>query len=64
MGYSFEKWSLYKADIKLKDNERRTLRFFSRRTPKRGIPCDLPKEFTVCVNKRTGLPYLKRREDF
>jgi len=63
MGYSFEKWSLYKADIKLKDNERSTLHFFSRWTPKRGAPCDLPKSFIVVVNERTGLPYLKRRED-
>jgi hypothetical protein len=63
MGYSFEEWILYKADIKLKDNERRTLHFFSKRTPRRGILCDLPKGFTVNVNERTGLPYLKRRED-
>lgn len=62
MGYSFEKWSLYKAEIKSKDNERKTLHFFSRWTPKRGVPCDLPKGFTVDVNKRTGLPYLKRRD--
>ena len=63
MGCSFEKWSLYKADIKLKDNERRTLHFFSRWRPKRGTPCDLPKEFTVGVNERTGIPCLKKRED-
>ena len=63
MGYSFEKWNLYKAEIELKDNKRRTLHFFSTRTPKRGIPCDLPKGFTISANERTGLPYLKRRED-
>ncbi len=63
MGYSFKKWGLYKADIKSKDKEKRTLHFFSRWAPKRGIPCDLPKGFTVCVNERTGLPYLIRRED-
>ena len=64
MGYSFEKWKLYKAFVKFKDNEKRTLYFFSRRIPKRGISCDIPKDFTVRVNKRTGLPYLTRREDF
>jgi len=63
MVYSFEKWNLYKAQIKLKDNETRTLHFFSRWTPKRGIPCDLPKEFAVEVNERTNLPYLRRREN-
>lgn len=62
MGYSFEKWSLYKAEIKSKDNERKTLHFFSRWTPKRGTLCDLPKDFTVDVNKRTGFPFIKRRE--
>ena len=63
MGYSFEKWRLYKADIKLKGSERKTLYFFSRWTPKRGIFCDLPEDCSVCVNERTDLPYIKRRED-
>ena len=63
MGYSFEEWSLYRADIKLKDNERRTLHFFSRWRPQRGASCDLPEDFTISVNERTGLPYLKRRKD-
>ena len=63
MAYSFEKWNLYKSDIKLKDNKRRTLHFFSRWNPKKGVSCNLPKGFIVVVNKRTGLPYLKRRED-
>ena len=62
MGFSFEKWSLYKADIKLRDNERRTLLFFSRWTPKRGTPCNLPEDLTVDINERTGLPYLKKLE--
>ena len=64
MGYSFEKWSLYKAVVKFKDNKIRTLHFFSRWIPRRGISCDKPEGFTVRVNKRTGLPYIIRREDF
>jgi len=63
MGYSFKKWKLYKTVVKFKDNEIRTLHFFSRWIPKRGIPCEIPKGFTVRVNKRTGIPYLTRRED-
>jgi hypothetical protein len=62
MGYSFEKWNLYRVDIKIKGNKRRKLLFFSKWTPKRGTLCNLPKGFTVDVNKRTGFPFIKRRE--
>ena len=63
MGFSFEKWSLYKANIKLRNNERRTLLFFSRWAPKRGTPYNLPEDLTVEVNERTGLPCLKKLGD-
>ena len=31
------------------------------RTPKSGTPCDKPDNMIVGVNKRTGLPYLKKK---
>ena len=31
------------------------------RTIKRRMPCDKPENMTVGVNKRTGLPYLKKK---
>ena len=63
MGFSFKKWNLYKADLELKCGLIDTLYFFSRWKPKKGTPCDLPKGYTVSVNKRTGLPYLNKGEE-
>ena len=59
MGYSFEKWSLYKSDVKLHNGIINTFYFFTRWKPKRGTPCNLPEGYLVSVNERTGLPFLE-----
>lgn len=61
MAYTYEGWTLYKRDVKLRSGKIQTIYFFSKRTPKSGEPCDLPNGYTVGVNKRTGLPYLKKK---
>jgi hypothetical protein len=47
--------------VKLKGGRTQTIYFFSKRTPKSGKPCEKPANMTVGVNKRTGLPYLKKK---
>ena len=59
MAYKFEKWNLYRANINLKNRRKIIVYFFSRWKPIGGIPCNLPKGYTVLVNDRTGLPYPK-----
>jgi len=61
MVYKHENWTLYTRDVKLKGGKTVTIYFFSARVPKYGTPCDLPEGHTVGVNKRTGLPYLKKK---
>jgi hypothetical protein len=61
MVYMYEDWMLYCKDVTFKGGRMQTIRFFSKRTPKSGTPCDLPEGYTVEVNKRTGLPYLKKK---
>ena len=61
MAYTHQGWTLYTRDVTLKGGRRQTIYFFSKRTPKSGKPCDLPNGYTVGVNRRTGLPYLKKR---
>jgi len=61
MSYSYESWTLYKKDVTLKDGKIQTIYFFTKRTPKSGRPCNLPKGYMVRVNDRTGLPYLKKK---
>ena len=61
MVFKHEDWTLYKRDVKLKGGKIQTIYFFSKRTPKSGSPCDKPDNMIVGVNKRTGLPYLKKK---
>ena len=58
MGYKFKKWNLYKAEVHQPNGIIKTLYFFTRWKPRKGIPCDLPSGCTVALNERTGLPYL------
>ena len=63
MTYSFKRWKLYEADIKLEDGQVQTVYFFSRWKPKRGKPCDLPNGYKVIFNERTSLPCLEKDID-
>jgi hypothetical protein len=62
MVYEYEGWTLYTRDVTLKGGREQTIYFFSKRTPrdKTSVPCEKPENYTVGVNKRTGLPYLKK----
>lgn len=61
MAFTHEGWTLYSRDVRLKGGRNQKIYFFSKRTPKSGTPCDKPANYTVGVNKRTGLPYLKKQ---
>lgn len=61
MAYTHNGWTLYTRDVKLKGGRNQTIYFFSKRSPKSGKPCELPAGYAVGVNKRTGLPYLKKK---
>ena len=62
MVYVHDGWTLYYRDVVMKGVEQ-TIYYFSKRIPKSGEPCDLPYGYTVFVNKRTGLPFLKEDEE-
>ena len=61
MAFTHEGWTLYSRNVKLKGGRNQIIYFFSRKTPKSGSPCDKPTNYVVGVNKRTGLPYLKKK---
>jgi len=54
-------WKLYVRDVKLKEERTCTIYFFSKRIPKSGTACDLPEGHAMGMNKRTGIPYLKKK---
>ena len=60
MVFTYEGWTLYTREVELKGGRMQTIYFFSKRSPKSGTPCDKPAGYNVGVNKRTGLPYLKK----
>jgi hypothetical protein len=61
MAYNYEGWTLYTRNVTLKGGRKQTIYYFSKRSPKSGTACDLPTGYTVGVNKRTNLPYLKKK---
>jgi len=61
MAYEHNGWTLYTRDVTLKGGRNQTIYFFGKRTPKSGNPTELPSGYAVGVNKRTGLPYLKKK---
>jgi len=61
MPYTHQGWTLYTREVKLKRGPKVNIYFFSKRKPKSGrMMDDMPKGYKVGVNKRTGLPYLKK----
>ena len=61
MVFKFYNWTLYTRDVQLKGGRSITIYFFSTRVPKSGTACDMPEGHTVGVNKRTGLPYVRKK---
>jgi len=60
--YTYGDFTLYKKEIKTTTGKKRTVHFFSKKTPDIGDAVQLPDGFEVKVNKRTGLPYLKKKK--
>jgi hypothetical protein len=60
MAYQHEDYTLHARRVKLKGGHEQTIYFFSKRQPKSGDAVDLPEGYDVAVNKRTGLPYLRK----
>ncbi|HET6399357.1 MAG TPA: hypothetical protein VFH47_07365 [Candidatus Thermoplasmatota archaeon] len=61
MAYQHGEYTLHAREVALKGGAKQVIYFFSRRTPKSGVPVELPPGYDVVVNKRTGLPYLRKR---
>ncbi len=60
--YTHGDFTLYKKEIKTVTAKKRTVHFFSKKIPDVGEPVQMPENYEVKVNKRTGLPYLKKNK--
>ncbi|MEM0492944.1 MAG: helix-hairpin-helix domain-containing protein [Candidatus Thermoplasmatota archaeon] len=59
--YKHGEYTLYKKEITTPDGKKRVIHFFSKQKPLDSEPTDIPSGFEVKINKKTGLPYLKKR---
>jgi hypothetical protein len=58
--FTYDGYTLHAREVELKNGGRRTIYFFSRQRPASGSPAPKPEGFHVGVNRRTGLPFLKK----
>jgi Holliday junction resolvasome RuvABC DNA-binding subunit len=61
-GYSKNDYILYEKEITTKSGNHRIVRFFSRGKPDDAHPIEIPEGFEVIENKKTGVPYLRRKK--
>jgi len=61
-GYKYKDYTLYEKEVETRSGKKRFIRFFSKGKPDEGKPSELPTGFEVKVNKKTGLPYLKKKK--
>jgi len=61
-GYQYGDYFLYEKKLTVKDGQKRTVRFFSKIEPDEGEAIKLPKGYEVKENRKTGVPYLKKKK--
>ena len=61
MAFQYKEYTLHAREVALKGGHKQVIYFFSQRNPRSGIPVEMPEGYDLVVNKRTGLPYLKKK---
>ena len=61
-GFRHEDYTLYEKEMELKSGGKRIVRFFSKGEPEQSKPIKLPKGYEVKENKKTGVPYLRKKK--
>lgn len=60
MAYKHGDYTLYSKEVNLKGGRTQTIYYFAKGKPKSGSPSEKPEGMVVGINKRTGLPFLKK----
>jgi hypothetical protein len=61
--FHYNNYTLYKKDISIDEDKKRTVHFFSRDEPEEGVATILPDGYEVKVNRKTGVPFIKKIRD-
>lgn len=54
-------YTLYARQQRLRGEKFQTIYFFSKRRPVVGDPVDVPDGYVVAVDRKSGVPYLRKR---
>jgi hypothetical protein len=60
--YTFGEYTLFSKNVTLKSGRTQTIYFFSKKTQEDWTPVSKPENYLVGINKKTGIPYLKKRQ--
>jgi len=58
--YTYGDYRLYSREVMLRGDRPQNIYFFAKHEPKSGNPSRMPRGYTVKVNERTGMPFLKK----
>ena len=59
--YQHGEFTLHKKLVPMKSGSTRVFYFFSKGSSDKGTPCPLPEGYEVHINKKSGVPYLKKK---
>jgi hypothetical protein len=59
---TYEEYTLYKQETGKYGGKKTTIHFFSKEKPDMGDPAQLPNGYQIAVNKKTGIPYLRKKK--
>lgn len=58
---TYKEYTLYKKIQQSTEGKKTTIHFFSIEKPKRAQPTYLPEGYRIAINKKTGIPFLKKK---
>ena len=61
--YSFKGYKLFQKEIDLGNDKKRVIHFFSKDEPEESKPSALPPNYEVKINKKTGVPYIRKKSN-
>lgn len=59
---TYKGYTLYKRETSRGSGRKTTVHFFSKDKPDVGDPAELPDGYSIAVNRKTGVPYLKKKK--
>jgi hypothetical protein len=58
---TYKEYTLYTRETGKHNGKKTTIHFFSKEKPDMSTPAQLPDGYQIAVNKKTGIPYLKKK---